>query len=220
LFAIYAPLGYNRGSSMGQKRRSPFAESAPSLTAASAAPLPKMARAVGARAVTRRRGRPSKFGRPGRVVALTLPNDALQALNAVDPDTGWAIVKLLERERPRPLKHETAADVELLDIGMRRSLIVVCRAAMPSLAGVHVIPINDARALLALDIGRSMSDLELAVIDRLADRTLTARQRQALVALRAQLATCRRDRSLHIRPHAIIVVEQPGRAVRRRAGAA
>jgi hypothetical protein len=205
---------------MSHRRRPVSPRPLPPPVAASGASLTATSRGARVRATARRRGRPSKFGRPARVVALTLPNDALQALNAVDADTGWAIVKLLESERPAHARREAAPDVELLDIGMRRSLIVVSRAAMPSLSGVQVIPLGESRAFLALDIGRSMSDLELAVIDRLADRALTPRERQALVALRAQLATCRRDRSLHIRPHAIIVVEQPGRALRRRAGAA
>ena len=65
----------------------------------------------------RRPGRPSKFGRPGRVVAVTLPEDALTALHQVDPDTGWAIVKLLERGAPaaKPLEAGQVPDVELFE---------------------------------------------------------------------------------------------------------
>jgi hypothetical protein len=44
------------------------------------------------------RGRPSKFGRPSRVVALTLPEDAIDRLRRVHRDLGWAILKLLDRE--------------------------------------------------------------------------------------------------------------------------
>lgn len=184
--------------------------------------LPDRAHTVdaGLTAKPRGRGRPSKFGRPGRLVALTLPNDTLRALRQVDPDTGWAIVKLLERELAARTAPSTTADVELLAFGARQSLIVVSRAAMPDLPGVRIIPLNETRAFLALDIGRSMSDLELAVIDRLTDRTLEARGRRALVALRGQLAAWRRDRRLLIRPQAILVVEGPGRRTGRRAGAA
>lgn len=154
------------------------------------------------------------------MVALTLPNDAIQALRQVDPDTGWAIVKLLEREPATRATPSTTPDVELLAFGARQSLIVVNRVVMPDLPGVKIIPLNETRAFLALDIGRSMSDLELAVIDRLTDRMLDSRARQALVALREQLAAWRRDRRLLIRPQAILVVEEPGRGTRRRAGAA
>jgi hypothetical protein len=154
------------------------------------------------------------------VVALTLPDDALQALQRLDPDTGWAIVKLLEHlPGGRGVRAETP-DAELLAFGHRQFLIVVNRAVMPDLPGVRVIPLDESRAFLALDIGRSMSDLELSVIDRLADRTLPSRARRALGVLRAQLAVWRRDRRLQIRPQAILVVEQPGRRRGRRTGAA
>ena len=155
-----------------------------------------------------RRGRPPKFGRPGHVVSLTLPDDTLQALNRVDPDTGWAIVKLLEREhldRPRQTRER---DVELAKIGSRRSLIVVSRGVFKRLPGVNLIPLNDTRAFLALEPGRGMSDLELAIIDRLSDTGLAGREREALEALRAQLAAWRRDKGLRFHNRSIIVVEQ------------
>ena len=171
---------------------------------------------------TPRRGRPPKFGRPGHVVSLTLPDDTLQALNQVDPDTGWAIVKLLERDE-RPVRGRAVPDVELAKIGTRRSLIVVSRAVFRSLPGVNLIPLNDDVAFLALDPGRGMSDLELVVIDRLGDERLEARERKALEALRAQLAEWRKDSGLTFHSRSIIVVEQTagtaGKARRRRATA-
>ena len=155
-----------------------------------------------------KRGRPQKFGRPGHVVSLTLPDDTLQALNRVDPDTGWAIVKLLERE-PRSIESETREpDVELAQIGVRRSLIVVNRSVFTVLPGVNLIPLNETRAFLALEPGRGMSDLELAVIDRLSDPGLDARERAALESLRTKLGSWRRDQGLAFHNRSIIVVEQ------------
>lgn len=156
-----------------------------------------------------RRGRPPKFGRPGHVVSVTLPDDTLHALNQVDPDTGWAIVKLLEGS-PKSRTRDKAADgdVELARIGARRSLIVVNRSMFKSLPGVSLIPLNESFAFLALDPGRGMSDLELVVIDRLADSRLDAREREALERLRTQLASWRRDRGLRFHSRSIIVVEQ------------
>ena len=60
-----------------------------------------------------------------------------------------------------------------------------------------------------------MSDLELAVSDRLADPTVGRRERQALATLRTQLATWRRDHGLQFHTRAIIVVE---RLAKRRPG--
>jgi hypothetical protein len=47
-----------------------------------------------------KRGRPTKFGRASRVVALTLPEDVLSTLRHVHPDPARAIVK---REQNPPL---------------------------------------------------------------------------------------------------------------------
>ena len=155
-----------------------------------------------------KRGRPPKFGRPGHVVSLTLPDDILQALNRVDPDTGWAIVKLLERE-PRSVEGEVREpDVELAQIAARRSLIVVRRSVFKVLPGVNLIPLNETYAFLALDPGRGMSDLELAVIDRLSDPSIDGREREALKSLRAKLGAWRRDHGLTFHSRSIIVVEQ------------
>ncbi len=143
-------------------------------------------------------------------MSVTLPDDTLQALSRVDPDTGWAIVKLLERE-PRNSRDERDDDVELAHIGTRRSLIVVSRAVFKSLPGVNLIPLDDTRAFLALDPGCGLSDLELAVIDRLSDGSVAARERRALDALRTRLAAWRHDRHLRFHHRSIIVVEQVSR---------
>jgi hypothetical protein len=186
------------------KRRSSF--NATSLAAVSTN------RTRAARAARRPRGRPSKFGRPGHVVALTLPDDAIRALQRVDPDVGWAIVKLLDRgAKNQTMRAGTRPDVELVAVDGRQSLIVVNHAVFPSLPGVNLIPLSDSRAFMALDPGRGMSDLELAVIDRLSDRKVTPRGRRALSELRTRLMTWRHDRALEFHARAIIVVERPAR---------
>ena len=160
-------------------------------------------------ATARRRGRPSKFGRPSRVVALTLPEDAIDRLRRVHRDLGWAILKLLDAESyrtPKP-REDAQPDVELVTVADRRSLIVVNREVIKTLPGVDIIPLGGNRAFLALDIDRGMSDLELAVSDRLGDSTIDRRERRALIALRAQLTTWRRDHGLQVHTRAIIVVE-------------
>jgi hypothetical protein len=90
----------------------------------------------------------------------------------------------------------------------RRSLIVVNREVIRDLPGVNIMPLSGNRAFLALDIDRGMSDLEIAVADRLADPTVGRRERQALNTLRAQLVTWRRDHGLQFHTRAIIVVER------------
>ena len=157
----------------------------------------------------RRRGRPAKFGRPSRMVALTLPEDAIERLHRVNHDLGWAIVKLLDESEPVPTATEAPEeDVELVAIADRRSLIVINQDVIRSLPDVNIIPLSGRRAFLALEIGRGMSDLELAVIDRLNDAALGNRERRALTRLRRQLRTWRHDQRLRFHSRAIIVVEQ------------
>jgi hypothetical protein len=143
-------------------------------------------------------------------VALTLPEDAIRELHRVHHDIGWAIVKLLDAAKPGPAAavREEQPDVELVDVGERRALIVVNLEAFRFLPGVNIIPFSGNRAFLALDAGRGMSDLELAVIDRLGDPVIEARERRALMTLRTQLTSWRRDRRVQFHTRAIIVIER------------
>lgn len=165
-----------------------------------------------------KRGRPTKFGRPSRVVALTLPDEVVRGLRKIHADLGWAIVTLFEKAPVGgSAAPETERDAELVTIADRRSLIVVNRAVFKSLPGINIIPLHGNRAFLALDIGRGMTDLEIAVIDRLEGTSIVdARERKALSGLRAQLKAWRHDRSLRFHSRAIIVVEQrrPARPAR------
>lgn len=157
----------------------------------------------------KRPGRPSKFGRPGRVVAVTLPEDAIDRLRRVHRDLGWAIVKVLDGEsRPTRQREDEQPDVELVTIAERRSLIVVNREVISALPGVNIIPLYGNRAFLALDIHRGMSDLELSVMDRLAQPRIEARERRALSTLRSKLRAWRRDHELQVHTRAIIVIER------------
>jgi hypothetical protein len=163
----------------------------------------------------RPRGRPSKFGRPSRVVAVTLPGDAIERLRHVNRDLGWAILTLLDKEAPAPARRpdrETEPDVELVAVADRRSLIVINRELIRHLPGVNIIPLRGNRAFVALDIDRGMSDLELAVTDRLDEAALDRNEARALEELRAQLTHWRRDHDLKFHRRAIIVVERRPRA--------
>lgn len=99
-------------------------------------------------------------------------------------------------------------DVELLSVADNRSLIVVKRSAFSRLPGVDIVPLAADRAFLALPPDRGLSDLELAVLDRLEQPFLKDPERDALRSLRSQLRSWRMDRSLDFRTRAIIVVEQ------------
>jgi hypothetical protein len=160
---------------------------------------------------TMKRGRPPKFGRPGRLVALTLPEDVVDWLHAINPDPAWAIVSLFQRQHDtrRGHAHErTRPDVELVSIGPGRALIVVSQEAFGALHGVSVIPMGAGRAFLALASGKGMSDLELAVLDRLEERGLSETEERGLVSLRDHLRAWRHDQTLSCTSRSIIVVER------------
>ena len=155
----------------------------------------------------RKRGRPRKFPQPSQVVALTLPEDVVRGLRRVHPDLAWAIVTLFEKHPPSRVD-APRPDVELVTIAGRQSLIAVNRKAFTRLPGVRVIPLDDDRAFLALEPGRGLADLELAVIDRLADPSINVRERKRLAEFEAQLRKWRHNRALRFHSQAIIVVER------------
>jgi hypothetical protein len=165
-----------------------------------------------------KRGRPSKFGRPSRVVALTLPDDVVRGLRKVHTDLGWAIVGMFEKTPSRHIV-SNEIDAELVTIGERKSLIVVNREMFKDMPGIQVVPLHDDKAFLALDLGRGMTDLEIAVLDRL-DRAVDRDERKALSKLRSQLKSWRNDRGLQFHTRAIIVVEQRRARAKRPASAA
>ena len=159
-----------------------------------------------------KRGRPPKFGRPGRVVAVTLPDEVVRGLKRVNTDLGWAIVRLFQQRSPRGVpRRRLGGDSELVHVSSGRSLIVVNRNVFRELQGINMIPLQDDRAFLALDREAGIADLELAVVDRLAKPSVGVRERTALAGLRAQLRRWRRDPALRCQIRSIIVIER-GRA--------
>lgn len=164
-----------------------------------------------ARAGRGKRGRPPKFGRPGKVVAITLPEEVVAGLRKVHSDLAWAIVTLFEKTaRTRRVSPRPPNEAELVAVGGPRSLIVVPRQLFTHLAlpGVNILPLHDDRAFLALQPGRGMSDLVLAVGDRLAEPSLGRREAAALRRLRTQLQQWRSDPGFRCESRAIIVIER------------
>jgi len=146
------------------------------------------------------------------VVAITLPHEAIRGLKRIHADLAWAIVRLLQKRSTSPdgARH-AGSDSELVSVAHGRSLIVVNRKVFEELPGVNLIPLHGDRAFLALDQDAGVADLELAVVDRMAQRSIDARERAALVELRAHLRRWRRDPALRCRTRSIIVIERARR---------
>jgi hypothetical protein len=158
-----------------------------------------------------RRGRPPKYGRPARLVAVTLPNDVVDWLASVDPDVGRAVVRLhdlmVARRGPRE-RDQAVLRPELVDVGDGRALIVVNPDLVQGLNGVAAIPFGEARAFLALEPSWTMADLELSVVDALDHGIADTKRRVALTEFRDQLRTWRTDRSTAFDTRTIIVASR------------
>jgi hypothetical protein len=159
-----------------------------------------------------KRGRPPKFGRPARLLAVTLPDDVVSWLQDINPDPAWAIVSLFEQQHRRSPPRETShPDVQLVEIGPRRALIVVPQSAFVALPGVSVVPLGAGRAFLALEPGKGIAELELAVVDRLEEAGLDESEARILTSLRRHLRDWRQDKALNFGARSIIVVERSRR---------
>ncbi|MCC6163473.1 MAG: hypothetical protein IT182_09010 [Acidobacteria bacterium] len=159
------------------------------------------------------RGRPPKFGRPSTLVALTLPQDAVEFLQQTDPDVGWAIVKLVDRLRGRDEAEAGGSgeppDVDLLPIGHGQSLIVVREDAFDDLPDVKLVSLGQGRAFLAFAPDTTIATLELALIDRLEGESLDPTHRARLARFRHVLRDWRHDRRLTFSTRSIVIVERP-----------
>lgn len=168
------------------------------------------------------RGRPPKFGRPAALLALTLPQDTIDRLQGLDPDVGWAIVKLVEGQVGEALtadEGDEASDVDLVPIAPDQYLIVVkAHEAFASLPGVDLVPLGHGRAFLAFDRQPNIESLELTLIDRLEDGTLPLDVRARYAGFRDVLRGWRHDDSLTFHERSIVVVHQarPAEGKRRR----
>jgi hypothetical protein len=136
-----------------------------------------------------RRGRPHKFSRPARTVTLTLPDDVIERLTAVDSDLGRAVVRLsLAQDPPKASSH-----VEVASFGSRAVILVAPSRELSALPGVELVPIADGRRLIALDEQVSEEAFELLVGEALEDRDLSDEGRELFTALLRVLRDARHE---------------------------
>jgi hypothetical protein len=158
----------------------------------------------------RKRGRPPKFDRPSRLVAMTLPEDVIKALRERHTDLARAVVALTDEAnghaKPRRLGRHRPA--ELAEIGPRRFLITVDVNAVRVLPGCELVPITPRTAFLALQPGCGLADLALAVTDRLEEPGLDEQERGALTQIRLALRAWMRDKKLTHETRSIVVMRR------------
>jgi hypothetical protein len=161
------------------------------------------------------RGRPKKYGRESRAVTVTLPNDVIGRLQALDADVGRAIVGLVERKGPRRPRGRPA---EISAYGSHAVIVVMPAKAIKRLPGVQLVPVGNGRALISLARPLSIPQLELAVRDAMEAADISQPERQALKAIGDILRQGRSSRMVSVEERTIIVLESKRRARRRRRG--
>ena len=155
------------------------------------------------------RGRPKKYGRDARAVTITLPNDVLGSLEAVDADVGRAIVRLVERRGTTRARGARAAEISAY--GGHAVIVVKPVRALKRLPGVQLVPIGNGRALISLDRSLSIPRLELAVRDAIDGTEVSEPERQILKAIGDILRQARSSRTVSVEERTIIVLESKRR---------
>ena len=154
-----------------------------------------------------KRGRPLKFGRPAQALALRLPDDVVASLREADHDVARAIVALVQKAADSSLARGPRPAVSVTKTGRGRGLIIVDPTIVPALPGCHLMHITAHQAFIALEPGAGLADLEVAVLDRLAEPGLAGRQRIALHTLRRAVKRWRKNRRVRVYTRSIIVLE-------------
>jgi len=151
-------------------------------------------------------GRPKKYGRAARAVTVTLPEDVLNQLAGVHTDLGRAIVLLAERRpraRVRPMQ-----PAEISTYGSQGIILVHPAKSLKRLSGVQLVPLDNGRALISLDHGYSIPQLELDIRDALEESTLNRPERSVLQAIENILRQARLSHQYTANPRTIIVLQR------------
>ena len=150
-----------------------------------------------------RRGRPRKFRAPSRAVTLTLPDEVLAALGAIDRDLGRAIVRAAQPEMAKR-EHPPA---ELAAFGRRAVIVVNPTRTLEEHTGVLLIPLPDGRALISFDQSMTVDSLELRIEDALEEGRLPKEDLRIFEAIRDLLRSARRAGDVRLYERQIIVLE-------------
>ncbi len=155
------------------------------------------------------RGRPQKYGRASRAVTLTLPEDVLTRLRALDLDLGRAIVALVDGTgKPRV---GAVPPAELSAYGNHAVIVVNPAKVLKRMPGVQLVPVGNGRALISLEHSKSIPQLELDVRDAIEHSDVTEPERETLEAIAEILGQARRSRKVSVQERTIIVLESKRR---------
>lgn len=139
---------------------------------------------------------------------MTLPEDVIEALRARDHDLARAIVQLAAGDGRKPTPRLRTSPVGLAKVATRRFLITVDPNLVRRLPGCQFVPFGQGAAFLALEPGRGLADLILAVADRLTETGLRPSERHALRSLHAALKKWRQEPGVTYEIRSIVVLQR------------
>lgn len=136
-------------------------------------------------------------------MTLTLPDDVLDALAAVDADLSRAVVRVMQPQmavRPHPA-------AELTVFGRRAVILVNPSRALEERTGVMLVPLSDGRALISFDPPMTIAQLELRIQDAVDDPRLPRDEARVFEDIGRILRNARRTTGVGLVQKSIIVVE-------------
>ncbi len=149
---------------------------------------------------------------PSRAVTLTLPENVIAALEAVDHDLSRAVVRVAQSEMAKA-PHAAA---ELASFGRRAVIVVNPTRTLEQRTGVMLVPLSDGRALIAFDESMTAARLELKIQDELDRHGLPDEDVCVFESIRDLLRDARRSSFIALRQRNIIVLEHTGRGTKRK----
>ena len=150
-----------------------------------------------------KRGRPRKFGRAARSVALTLPLDVIETLERHDTDLPRAIVHLAAKSGP---ERAAAREAELSRFGRRAVIVVSPSRTLRRIPGVELVPLPSGRALISLDRSLTPEAFELRLRDTL-EAGVPGPDRDGVREVIQVLADARRSGTVRLQPRTLLVLE-------------
>lgn len=150
-----------------------------------------------------KRGRPRKFGRAARSVALTLPLDVIATLERHDSDLARAIVQLAARNGPA---RAAAREADLSRYGRRAVIVVNPSLTLRKIPGVELVPLPSGRALISLDRTLTPEAFELRLRDAL-DAGVPDADRAGMREVVQVLTDARRSGGVRLQVRTILVLE-------------
>ena len=138
---------------------------------------------------------------------MTLPEDVIDALRDRDHDLARAIVALAAADGKSPTLKPRVSPVGLAKVAPRRFLITVDPAVVKRLPGCQYVPFGRGAVFLALEPGRGLADLILAVGDRLKEPGLGAVETRALRSLQSALRNWRTEPGTSYEIRSIVLLQ-------------